>query len=65
MGDGEAPTQIKPGADAEGQTGVLEEPTSRDQDTTRGEAMNVPILDKPLIVEAIGGVIETEMVETL
>ena len=29
-GDGETSTQIKPGADPEGQTGVLEEPTSGD-----------------------------------
>ena len=62
-GDGGALTQIEPGADAEVQTGVLEEPTSGDPDTTRGEAAEVPILDEPPIVEAAGGVIETEMVE--
>ena len=64
-GDGEAPTHVKPEADPEGQTGVLEEPTHREPDTTCGEAVEVPALDEPPVVEAAGGVIETDMVEAL
>ena len=62
-GDGEAPTQAEPEADPEGQTGVLKEPTHGDPDTTHGEAVEVPALDKPPVVEATGRVIETETVE--
>ena len=60
---GEAPTWIEPKAGLERQTGVLEKPTRGEPDTTHGEAMEVPALDKPPVVEATGGVIETEMVE--
>ena len=62
-GDGGELTWIEPGADTEGQTRVLEEPTSGDPDTTYGEAVEFPILDEPPIVEATGGVIEMETVE--
>ena len=60
-GGGKAPTWIEPEADPEGWTGVLEEPTSGDPDTTPGEAAEVPILDEPPVVEATGGVNEMEM----
>ena len=58
-----APTQIEPRADAEGQTRVLMEPPRGNLDTTLGESVEVPIPDRPPIVEATSGVIEMEMAE--
>ena len=60
---GQVLTQVEPKAGPERQTRVLEEPTHGDPDATSGEAMEVPALDEPPVVEEAGGVIKTEMVE--
>ena len=51
----ELPTQAGPEEEPEGQMVILEDAAREGPDTNLEEAMEVPVLDEPPIVEAAGG----------
>ena len=57
----ELPTQARPKEEPEGKMVILEEAAHEGPDTNLEEAVEVPVLDEPPVVEAAGGVIETGM----
>ena len=59
----EEPTRAEPEEELEGQMVSLEGPTHGDSGTNPEEAVEVPVLDEPPVVEAAGGVIEMVTVE--